>query len=176
MMPIGPLMAEHRTIERMVLLLQEELESFNSGAAPDYLFLLDAVDFLENFADRCHHGKEEKILFRELSRKRLSPELAGIMAELMAEHTAARENVRRLKAAVQSGLSGVPRLDELRSAAAALAESYPEHILKEDKRFFIPCMSYFDEAEQKAMLVEMEETETRLLHDIYHDMVKQYEV
>jgi hemerythrin-like domain-containing protein len=175
-MPIGPLMTEHRAIERMIRLLQKELESINSGASPDHFFLMDAVDFLENFADRCHHGKEESILFRALAKKPLTPELAGLMAELMAEHTAARENVRRLKAAVRSGIAGVPRIEELISSAAALTDSYPKHIQKEDKRFFLPCMSYLDEEEQKAMLEEMEEVETRMLHDIYRDMLRQYEV
>jgi hemerythrin-like domain-containing protein len=168
-------MSEHRVIERMIRSMRRELDSIGSGYSPDYLFLLDAVDFLQNYADRCHHGKEEGILFRELSKKQLSPELAGIMAELIEEHKAARANVRRLQEAVRSGINGAPRPEDLRESMAALIDSYPKHIQKEDKRFFIPAMGYFSEQEQAAMLAESERFETGLLHQIYHEMVKGYE-
>ncbi|MEI6795489.1 MAG: hemerythrin domain-containing protein [Methanomassiliicoccales archaeon] len=168
-------MIEHRLIEKMVHLLQRELDSINSGAAPRYSFLRDTVDFLENYADRCHHGKEEDILFRELAKKRMPSELATIMAELMAEHGMARANVSRLSAAVDSGMRGIPRLEELKAAAAFLVDAYPRHILKEDKRFFIPCMSMLNAAEQERMLRESYDFDMRLVHERYGKMVKGYE-
>jgi hemerythrin-like domain-containing protein len=169
-------MIEHRLIEKMVHLLAKELDSINAGVAPHYMFLLDAVDFLQNYADRCHHGKEEDILFRELAKKQLEPELAKIMAELIVEHKEARRNVIRLKAAVESGLLGEPHVQELKDAAGILVIAYPRHILKEDKHFFLPCMAYLSEAEQAAMLREEEEFEMRVLHERYSEMVRSYGV
>ena len=73
MLPIAPLMIEHRLIERMIHLIQQELERIQANVAVDpefafvdSVFIDTAVDFLRTYADRCHHGKEEDILFPEL--------------------------------------------------------------------------------------------------------------
>jgi len=73
MKPIGPLMREHRLIERMVRLMERELGGISGGKEANPLIIDSAVDFLKTYADRTHHGKEEDILFRALSGKRLAP-------------------------------------------------------------------------------------------------------
>ena len=35
----------------------------------DPVFIDTAVDFIHTYADRCHHGKEEDILFKALAAK-----------------------------------------------------------------------------------------------------------
>jgi len=79
MQPIGPLMIEHRLIERMIGLMSQELERIRNNIAvdPEFafvdpVFIDTAVDFLRIYADRCHHGKEEDILFAELAAKDLA--------------------------------------------------------------------------------------------------------
>ena len=73
MRPIGPLMREHRLIERMVALMRAETEKISrtGEARPD--FITSAVDFFRTYADRTHHGKEEDILFRDLAKKPFHP-------------------------------------------------------------------------------------------------------
>ena len=73
MKPIGPLMREHRLIERMVLLMERELGGISGGKEANPLVIDSAVDFFRTYADRTHHSKEEDILLRELSGKRLAP-------------------------------------------------------------------------------------------------------
>ena len=53
----------------------------------------------------------------------------------------------------------------------SLLEFYPKHIEKEDKHFFIPCMDYFTEAEQQAILGEEWEFDKNLIHEKYKSMV-----
>ena len=72
MMPIGPLMIEHRLIERMIALLKKESARIRSTGQVNVEFILSAVDFIRTYADHCHHGKEENILFRDLKKKKLS--------------------------------------------------------------------------------------------------------
>ena len=43
-------------------------------------------------------------------------------------------------------------LDELMKHLGELVEFYPQHIDKEDKHFFIPCMAYFSDTEKAEML------------------------
>jgi len=57
MLPAGPLMIEHRLIERMVSVLVAEQEKISKHNASDTDLLLAAADFFRTYADRCHHGK-----------------------------------------------------------------------------------------------------------------------
>jgi len=54
------------------------------------------VDFFRIYADRCHHGKEEDILFRELVKKPLSTEERNVLAELVDEHVQGRALVHAI--------------------------------------------------------------------------------
>jgi len=86
MMPIGPLMIEHRLIERMIEVMRRQLRLWEGGRKANPSFIETAVDFIKTYADRCHHGKEEDILFRDLSKKPISGDPWRIMEELMEEH------------------------------------------------------------------------------------------
>ncbi len=67
MLPVGPLMVEHRLIELMIALMSKEVKKIGEVGAPDPEFIRAAVDFIKTYADRLHHGKEEEILFRDLT-------------------------------------------------------------------------------------------------------------
>nr|MDO8100650.1 hemerythrin domain-containing protein [Candidatus Njordarchaeota archaeon] len=173
MKPIGPLMIEHRLIERMIVIAGEELDEIRVGKKADPVFIDTYVDFAKTYADRCHHGKEEDILFRDLGKKRLSPEHRKTMNELVQEHVYARKTVGELVAAKDRFVRGDK--DALRDVAVklgALAEFYPKHIEKEDKHFFFPILDYFTKQEQDAMLQEFWEFDRRLIHEKYQKVVK----
>ena len=66
MLPIGPLMIEHRLIEKMIKVMQQKVEAWKQEERINPEFIDVAVDFIRTYADKCHHGKEEDILFRDL--------------------------------------------------------------------------------------------------------------
>ena len=96
MLPIGPLMAEHRIIEQMISLMDKEIKKMKKFSKAYPLFIDTAVDFIRMYADRTHHGKEEDILFRELKKKDLSPNHSKIIEELVKEHVWARKKVAEI--------------------------------------------------------------------------------
>src|SRR5208337_4825066 len=103
MLPIGPLMIEHRLIERMIALMGRELARLkdNIAVAPEFafvdpIFIDTAVDFTRTYADRCHHGKEEDILFAALANKELTPEHRQAMEELIQDHLWGRQTTASL--------------------------------------------------------------------------------
>ncbi len=53
------LMTEHRAIERMLAVLEVAAQRLEGGQRVRPGMLREAVDFVQNFADKCHHGKEE---------------------------------------------------------------------------------------------------------------------
>ncbi len=176
MMPVGPLMKEHRLIERMIRIMQANLESIRKEGKVDPAFVDTAVDFIRTYADRCHHGKEEDILFRDLIKKKISDEHQRIMQELIEEHKKGRNNVKKLIEAKEKYVQGnKDALKDIVSNMETLVKFYPKHIEKEDKHFFIPCMDYFTDSEKDTMLNEMWEFDRSMIHERYAKIVEKHE-
>jgi hemerythrin-like domain-containing protein len=176
MMPIGPLMVEHRLIERMAKLLKQAADTSGNDEPVDAVFIDRAVDFFRTYADRTHHGKEEDILFRDLENKQLSVEHKRIMEELVEEHIYARQKVGRLVQAREDYLAGDAQAQvEIASIILELVDFYATHIVKEDRHFFIPVMDYFSREEQDAMLEEFREFDRQMIHEKYIKVIEAYE-
>ncbi len=177
MKPIGPLMIEHRLIERMVALLDAGLKQMSEKQEPDIKLLTVATDFLRTYADRTHHGKEEDILFHDLAGKQLSDEDMRTMNELIAEHVFARKKVNSLVTANEAYRTGnLAALKEIVACVRELVDFYPAHIEKEDKHFFYPILNYLSQTEQDKMLEEFWEFDRKLIHEKYKQIVEELEV
>jgi hemerythrin-like domain-containing protein len=176
MMPIGPLMIEHRLIERMIDVLRIEASRVAESKTVNPVLLDSAVDFIRTYADRTHHGKEEDILFRDLAEKDLSSEDQGVMEELVNEHVHARQTVRGLVEAKERYLEGdTGAIEAIVERLEALVSLYPAHIEKEDKVFFPASMKYLTRSEQDAMIEEMWEFDRRMIHEKYKSVVEHFE-
>lgn len=173
MKPIGPLMIEHRLIERMVRVIGGEIRGVAERRKIDPVFVDACVDFFRTYADRTHHGKEEDILFRDLSRKKLTTEHKKTMDELAEEHVYARSVVGKLNEAKTRFLAGDPTaLEDTLHCLETLVRFYPAHIEKEDKHFFFPCLEYLSKEEQDAMLEEFREFDRKMIHEKYQKVVE----
>ncbi len=82
--------------------------------APAHLEQL--VDFFKGFVDKCHHAKEEDVLFPELERRGVKRE-GGPVGVMLAEHEVGRGHVRAL----------VDSLERLRGGDAGAAASIADH-------------------------------------------------
>ena len=173
MLPIGPLMIEHRLIEKMITLIKKEIDRCErqKNINPEFIDL--AVDFIRTYADRCHHGKEENILFRDLNKKPLSSELKQVMEELIEEHLLGRKTVADLVEAKERYLKGDQEaLSIILNRMQFLVDFYPKHIEKEDKVFFPASRAYFTDAEDQAMLAEFWEFDRKMIHEKYKGVVE----
>ena len=72
MKPIGPLMVEHRLIERMLSLMSKELDRIKPDVKVNLDFIVSAIDFIQMYTEKTHFGKEEDILFKELDKRTLA--------------------------------------------------------------------------------------------------------
>jgi len=88
------LMSEHRTIERVIDALVAFSEEIQRGS-DDKAELGRFVTFIREFADGCHHGKEEDILFRSMVEAGF-PREGGPIAVMLMEHDMGRAHVREL--------------------------------------------------------------------------------
>jgi hemerythrin-like domain-containing protein len=134
--PRGQLMIEHRLIEKLLHAAAKVAKGMNQKTY-DPVLVDSIVDFIKTYADRTHHGKEEDILFHELSEREVGGDDLVMMNELIDEHKQAREKVKtivELNERYRNGSKAV--VSQIREIILWLAEFYPVHIAKEDKRFF----------------------------------------
>lgn len=175
MKPIGPLMREHRTIDRMLSVLGRERERIVKTGHVDYGAVRISVDFFNIYIDEFHHGKEEHILFRELDKKPLSPADRTVIGELIDEHSRARNVVQKLEKVVRYREQAYVTLTEITDHMEALLKWYSAHIEKEDKHFFIQAMTYLSDREQASMLQELRKFDKNFTQDRYAGLIRDLE-
>ncbi|MDD5204956.1 MAG: hemerythrin domain-containing protein [Desulfobacterales bacterium] len=169
----GPLMIEHRLIERMLSVIKEALAEIEAKKEVDPVFVDMAVDFIHVYADLTHHGKEEDILFRELKNRPLSTEDRRVMNELIEEHVFGRQTTGALVAANTRYRKGdETALADITTQFQTLIDFYPRHIVKEDKVFFPASKAYFTDEEDQAMLREFWEFDRKMIHEKYKLLVE----
>jgi hemerythrin-like domain-containing protein len=169
----GPLMVEHRLIERMLSVIKDALVQIESSHRVDPVFVDTAVDFIRIYADRTHHGKEEEILFRDLDKRPLSAEDRRVMNELIEDHVFGRKITKALVDANSRYRNGDEiALAEIAEKLQTLVEFYPKHIEKEDKIFFPAARAYLTDSEDQAMLAEYWEFDRKMIHEKYEALVE----
>jgi hemerythrin-like domain-containing protein len=172
----APLMIEHRLIEQMLNVIQQELERVEQTQSIDPYFVDTAVDFIRFYADRTHHGKEEDILFRDLWKKQQSNDVWQMMDELIEDHVFARNTTKALVEANMRYRRGHgSAFGEVTARLRTLIDFYPKHIKKEDDIFFPATRAYFTEEEDQAMLAEFWEFDRKMIHEKYKSVVKEFE-
>lgn len=152
------LMSDHRTIEKVLTLV----EKLVAGSVEVSLETWGkTVDFIRNFADKCHHLKEEKVLFPFLETKGI-PRDGGPIGMMLLEHEEGRAYVRAMAEALSRGgedpdaTKGV-----LIENAGAYLRMLKQHIMKEDEVLFPMADEALSDEEQKMLLREFEEHEAR---------------
>jgi hemerythrin-like domain-containing protein len=169
-------MIEHRIIERMIGIMKDEIKVLKVSKNPNAVFIDTTVDFLRMYADATHHGKEEDILFRELKKKKLSPEHQAQMEDLINDHIIGRKTTAELVDARNKFFNGdTSAANTILEKMQFLTEFYPKHIEKEDKHFFIPVMKYFSLQEQQAQLEEGHIFDRKMIHKKYDKLVGELE-
>jgi hemerythrin-like domain-containing protein len=130
------LKAEHRLIEGVLDCLEELADQGTRTGTLDWPMAREAVDFLQAFADRAHHAKEEMVLFPTLARKGLSRQY-GRSGVMVYEHNQGRGHIRNMKRALADAAAGSPdAFKRFLEHARAYAQLMRRHIRKEDHCLF----------------------------------------
>jgi hemerythrin-like domain-containing protein len=157
LLPVAPLMIEHRVIERMIRIVKIKLEEFKTTNDPSEAFIDSLIDFIHTYADQTHHGKEEDILFRDIKKKQISSEHQKIMEELIQDHANGRKATSQLEEAKKLYFSG-------RKEALSVIIEKMEAV-----------MNYFSSEEQDRMLEEERVFDRRMIHRKYSQIVSDFE-
>ncbi len=130
--PTGMLRDEHRLILEVASVLERALDA----GGGDFDALGECVAFFRLFADACHHGKEEDLLFPALQHQGM-PGDVGPIAVMLHEHRIGREFIRRMAEALPGAADGdAGAAAEVAEAGRGYVELIRAHIAKEDGILF----------------------------------------
>jgi hemerythrin-like domain-containing protein len=134
--PTAVLREEHELILKVANHLAGMLAAEKDGESLDYDTVNNCIAFFRLFADACHHGKEEDLLFPGLEDEGM-PQDSGPIAVMLYEHEAGRVYVRSMAAAFDGAKGGDQHAgDQLRDAAHGFIALIVDHISKENDILF----------------------------------------
>jgi hemerythrin-like domain-containing protein len=131
---IDILLEEHQNIEKLLLVLEHELEIFDRSGRPDYEILQTIIQYFQDYPENCHHPKEE-LIFEKL--KLRDPAAARRFGDVEAEHAVETRRLRSFARAVQYILADQEFLREtFHLAVHDFIEHQREHLKKEERLLF----------------------------------------
>jgi hemerythrin-like domain-containing protein len=153
------LSSEHRVIEQVLAALDAAADRLDGGQSLRPGFFEDALRFIREFADGCHHAKEERVLFPALARQGM-PTDTGPVAVMLYEH----EEGRRLAAGLRDAAARLAdrqagAVDVVADYARAYAALLTQHIFKEDNILFPLASRAIPPAQWEAIMEEAERVE-----------------
>jgi hemerythrin-like domain-containing protein len=123
---------EHEGIRLSLRALERICAKIESGEEPNLDHLQGLIEFYRVFVDRCHHGKEEDVLFPAMARAGI-PREGGPIGVMLSEHELGRAAVKGMADALDAYRAGDRRAI---SAFLRNAKDYvlllEQHILKEN--------------------------------------------
>lgn len=170
--PLYSLKHEHRVIEKALRALDGISMRIQWGERIPLSALTQVVDFISNFADCYHHGKEEAHLFPALKRQGIEHK-GGPLGVMERQHEIERELTDKMVCA----LDGYRDLDpeaahEFSQAARKYTDHLTAHILSEDSILFRIADDLLDEEDKQ----EIGEAFARLRAEFGVKSLEKYEL
>ncbi|WP_459482322.1 hemerythrin domain-containing protein [Clostridium saccharoperbutylacetonicum] len=130
---INLMIEEHKNIKRMLLVIRKACLGIMNGKEIDYADFERMIDFVRNYADNHHHGKEEKLLFNRMVEEIGGPAEKLVKFGMLVEHDLGRFHIKELEGALTKVKLGDAdaKLDVIASAIG-YANLLNRHIDKED--------------------------------------------
>jgi hemerythrin-like domain-containing protein len=133
-MIIERLSQEHRNIEKLLAILERELEVFDRGDRPDYEVIRAVISYFEVYPEVYHHPQEDLVFAKLRTRDAAA---AAKVGDLAREHQKGAERLRRVAHAIDNVLAD---REVLRQNVDTIVRDFIEHerrhMMMEDRDFF----------------------------------------
>jgi hemerythrin-like domain-containing protein len=168
---IEDLKNEHEAILSAIQIMERMIAGLEKAPSVDTKDMHDFIGFLKEFADKCHHGKEEGLLFPALIQAGL-PEKGGPIGVMLTDHTQGRQFIREMEEALTPPVDRV----KLAQAAGGYATLLRNHIQKENMLLFPMTEKMLTETQLEQLYQGFEEHEEKVIgqgrHEQLHAMLK----
>jgi len=174
MQPTKTLSHEHQVILLVLDAAEREARHIQSNNTVHADKVEKMVDFFRTFADRCHHAKEEKLLFEKMYQRGM-PRHTGPIAVMLQEHDQGRAHVRAMAEVLPGASGGDPAaLTRLRENLLGYAQLLRAHIQKEDNILYPMADDILLPADQEDLAKAFERVEAEEIgpgiHEKYHQL------
>lgn len=159
---------EHHLIQKVVGAIAAMADRVYEGQVVEKKTLVNIVDFMRIFVEKCHHEKEDVHLFPLLVTKGV-PVVGCPIGVLSHEHQTSRKLTADLGGAVESYMkdpSGMGRF--LVPALRSVVALYPGHIWKENYLLFPMADKLLSDQEQQGLVEEFEAIEKHIGPIVHH--------
>ncbi|HOY68214.1 MAG TPA: hemerythrin domain-containing protein [Candidatus Ozemobacteraceae bacterium] len=179
MKPSDQLRAEHDAILTMLGVLDRICLRLERREPVPQEHLTGLMEFFQVFADRCHHAKEEEFLFPAYEQAGV-PRDHGPIGCMLAEHQQGRQEIARMKQAIEGMTAGQREAVAVFVAAArGYRELLEAHIEKENQVLFPMGDRLVTPDRQETLLKEFDQLEeTRIgagKHEAFHRLIETLE-
>lgn len=166
---------EHELIIVTLHVLDQVVRLIKQNEQVDVSDLQDIVGFISEFADKCHHGKEEGFYFPALEQAGI-PKEGGPIGVMLNEHELGRSNIKQMR---ESVLGANVDLQSFAQAAESYIVLMSNHIEKENNVLFMMGDMRLPEETQRELLEKFEEHEKTVIgegrHQELHELLEKLE-
>jgi hemerythrin-like domain-containing protein len=164
---------EHDAILHVFTIIDKMLSTDTKEDVEIFKFGDELIYFLKTFADKCHHGKEEDYLFKELITKGV-PNEGGPIGVMLQEHQQGREYISLMNKSLES-----KDLISFKTNATKYRDLMRNHIDKENHALFVMADKVLDAAKQNELFEKFETHEETVIghgiHEELHSMIHKWE-
>lgn len=174
MKPTDILVHEHEIILKVLDAAEREVQFIDQTGTMHEAQIERMVDFIRNFADRCHHAKEEKRLF-VFMQERGMPVEHGPIGVMLQDHEQGREFVRGIVKGLELARAGkTGAVESVRDNLAGYVNLLRMHIHKENNILFPMAARMMSAEDEARLLAEFEKVEAEEIgegvHEKYHQL------
>lgn len=150
---------EHQSIREMLNFAEGVSIKIERGEQAPPEVLSNLMDFIRLFVDRCHHSKEEDILFPALEEKGLSVS-GGPLGMMLMEHERGRALIQEMSEAAEAcKADGETAGKQWARAAWDYSGLMQEHFGKEEEILFRMADNVLGPEEQESIAIRFETLE-----------------
>ena len=137
MTAIEELKAEHQAVLMTIRILDQITNKLEAGQAIDVRHLDQILEFLQVFVDKCHHGKEEKVLFPAMEEAGI-PREGGPIGAMLNEHEQGRSFVQGFRSGVEEYRVGKDdAIAKITENVQNYGQLLTDHIAKENNVLYV---------------------------------------
>ena len=175
MKPTEILREEHELILVMLAIMEKICGILEKKETVNNYHLVQIIDFIRTFADKCHHAKEEKVLFPALEAVGIARE-GGPVGVMLQEHIMGRNFVKNMDNALGKIHGGaISAIDDFIINTRGYVELLDGHIHKENNILFVMADQRLSPDDQKRIGIEFERIEKEEtgagVHEKYHSLL-----
>jgi hemerythrin-like domain-containing protein len=174
MNPTETLKHEHQVILLVLGAAEREAQLIQRTGKVDTVKVGQMVEFFRNFADRCHHAKEENLLFVKMQERGM-PVQGGPIGVMLQEHVQGRSFVRATGDALsRAGAGDGAAVASVADNLSGFVRLLRAHIYKEDNILYPMADQIFSPQDQQALAAEFDRVEAEEMgegvHERYHEL------